>query len=136
LYIAGPNRFEEVPFVFDNTEGVGYAELAGIDPYKKLAGLMASMWSSFITTLDPNISGGMSVPLLIEYEIESSANCTDAMFLQLLGSNLSWPTYGSFLGQNYVFDATITSLAYVERDTWRVEAINYFTQNFVELFGR
>ena len=65
LSSAGSNHFKEVAFVFDNTDGVGYAELAGIDPfvnkpasYKKLAGLMASMWSSFISTLDPNISGG------------------------------------------------------------------------------
>jgi carboxylesterase type B len=67
--IAGSNHFKEVAFAFDNTDGVGYVELAGIDPfankpasYKKLAVLMASLWSSFICTLDPNISGGTSSP--------------------------------------------------------------------------
>ncbi|KAH6700606.1 lipase 2 [Leptodontidium sp. MPI-SDFR-AT-0119] len=116
LYSAGSNHFKEVAFVFDNTDGVGYVELAGTHPfankpasYKNLAGLMASMWSSFISTLDPNISGS---------------------------SHPSWPTYGNFSGQNYVFDANVTALAYVEEDIWRAEAINYFTQNFVELFGR
>jgi hypothetical protein len=50
LYSAGSNHFKEVAFVFDNTDGVGYIELAGIHPfankpasYKNLARLMASM---------------------------------------------------------------------------------------------
>ncbi|CZR67950.1 related to triacylglycerol lipase V precursor [Phialocephala subalpina] len=115
-YSSGSNHFKEVAFVFDNVDGVGYAELAGTDPfanksasYKDLAGLMAGMWGSFITTLDPNIDRG---------------------------PQLSWPVYGNYSGQNYVFDANVTNLAYVEEDTFRAEAINYFTRNFVELFGR
>jgi triacylglycerol lipase len=68
-YSSGSNHFKEVAFVMDNTDGVGYAELLGINPfankpanYKKLAGLMASIWSSFIYRLDPNIPGGMLFP--------------------------------------------------------------------------
>lgn len=48
----------------------------------------------------------------------------------------SWPVYKNSSGQNYVFDANVTSLGYAEPDTWRAEAINYFAENFVELFAR
>lgn len=140
-YSSGSNHFKEVAFVFDNVDGVGYAELAGVDPfanksasYKKLAGLMAGMWASFITTLDPNIGGGMffhlkSIPSLSE----NFANHPPPL---ILGSRPSWPIYGNYSGQNYVFDANVTTLVYVEKDVFRAEAINYFTQNFVKLFGR
>lgn len=58
------------------------------------------------------------------------------IILACLGPHPSWPVYGEYAGQNFVFDANVTGLAFVEEDTFRAEAINYFTQNFVELFGR
>jgi triacylglycerol lipase len=62
---SGSNHFKEVAFVMDNVQGVGYAELGGVNPfagkpesYKELAGRIAGMWASFVDTLDPNVAGG------------------------------------------------------------------------------
>ncbi|KAF8848511.1 alpha/beta-hydrolase [Acephala macrosclerotiorum] len=46
FYSSGLNYFKEVAFVFENVDG-----------YKEFVGLMAGMWASFITTLNPNIGG-------------------------------------------------------------------------------
>lgn len=62
--IDGATHFQEVAFVFDNTNGVGY--YAAPDPfgghqteaYFKLAELMSRSWVSFVHDLDPNNHGG------------------------------------------------------------------------------
>lgn len=51
-------------------------------------------------------------------------------------TSLEWPVYGTVDGQNYVFDANVTGLSYVEPDLFRAEAIQYWMDNFVTLFGR
>jgi carboxylesterase type B len=66
----GSNHFKEVAFVMDNVDGVGYPELGGYNPfegkpesYKKLAGLMSSMWINFVYGLDPNMGGMFTHPV-------------------------------------------------------------------------
>lgn len=63
---TGAGHFREVAFVFDDTSGVGYHNAVAVDPFAgepetlvQLAEMMARMWVSFITELDPNHSGGM-----------------------------------------------------------------------------
>jgi hypothetical protein len=48
----------------------------------------------------------------------------------------SWPVYRTIGPVNYVFDINVTGLGYLESDLFRAEAIEYFKENFVELFGR
>lgn len=62
---VGSTHFQEVAFVFDNLQGLGYPELLGVNPfqgqpgsYRELARLMTRMWASFIYSGDPNGSGG------------------------------------------------------------------------------
>lgn len=50
--------------------------------------------------------------------------------------SVEWPVYEVDQGKNYVFDANVTGLGYVEEDLYRVEPIKYFMDNFVGLFGR
>lgn len=46
-----------------------------------------------------------------------------------------WPTYGKE-GHNYVFDADVAGLGYVERDDWRSEGIELINRWNSELYNR
>jgi hypothetical protein len=46
------------------------------------------------------------------------------------------PPHGPVEGQNCVFDANVTGLSYVEPDLFRAEAMQYWMDNLVALFGR
>lgn len=106
---TGVTHFQEVAFVFDNTEGLGYNKEHGtINPfqdkpksYKQLAKLMSCSWASFIYDMDPN------------------------GFDTRHASAADWPTYSMDNPQNIVFDANVTSLAYTEPDTFRKEGIKW-----------
>jgi len=107
----GVTHFQEVAFVFANTDGEGYK----VTPFtsgaegiaqRDVAKLMSRMWVAFITTGDPNLSG---VP------------------------SASWPKYSLDAPANFIFDANVTS--YVEDDVFRAEAIAYFNKNW-KRFGR
>lgn len=59
---AGVGHGQEIAFMMNNIEGVGYVAQGGVDPfegkpesYKEVAKLMSSMWVSFIWGLNPNI---------------------------------------------------------------------------------
>ncbi|KAF7592703.1 hypothetical protein BBP40_012607 [Aspergillus hancockii] len=100
-YLSGAAHFEEVAFVFNNLEGLGYhygkpfARMP--ESYGHLSTLMASMWASFIHDLDPN-SG-------------------------IKDGEVRWQAYGADRPVDLVFDANVTS--YMEPDTWRKEGIEY-----------
>ncbi|KAI0477082.1 Alpha/Beta hydrolase protein [Xylariaceae sp. FL0804] len=106
---VGVTHFQEVAFVFDNTEGLGYnAEHETTNPfegkpqaYKDLAKLMSCSWASFIHDLDPNGFKG---------------RYADAE---------PWPAYSLDEPQNIVWDANRTELAYAEADVWRKEGIQW-----------
>jgi hypothetical protein len=48
----------------------------------------------------------------------------------------AWPVYSNDAPCNYVYDTNLTALAYLEPDTFRAEAIDYFNENFGTLLGR
>ena len=104
---AGVAHFQEVAFVFDNTNGYGY-EISGYpDPFEgmpesyfSLATLMSSSWASFIHDLDPN-----------------SFRANDTVAPQ-------WPVYDNADPKNFVLDANVTELAYLEPDTFRADSIS------------
>ena len=110
--IQGVGHFQEVAFVFDNTQGLGYdAEHGTINPftnrtkpYYELAELISKSWASFIYDLDPNSWTGR----------------------EGLGSGADlWPKYSLEQPQNIVFDANETALAVAEPDTFRAEGIRW-----------
>jgi len=106
---TGVTHFQEVAFVFDNTDGWGYdEEHSTVNPfldkprsYYDLAELMSKSWASFIYDLDPNGFQG-------RYEAAEP-----------------WPVYSLDDPRNIVWDANETSLGYAEPDTWREEGIRW-----------
>jgi hypothetical protein len=80
------------------------------------------MWISFVTDLNPNYHGitkdyhGSAIPEWPLY----AANSTDAL---------------DGYGVNYRFDQEEPSLAIVEKDTWRAEALAYLIDNSASIFG-
>lgn len=110
---SGSGHFQEVAFVFDNTNGIGYATNPFAnkpESFKALAKTMSRAWANFFVSLDPNGSSGVE--------------------------GLSWPAYdiryGGGVGQGIVFDET---KSYVEMDSWRAEGINWYIENALSVFG-
>ncbi|RDW91722.1 hypothetical protein BP5796_02887 [Coleophoma crateriformis] len=111
----GPAHFQEVAFVFDNTDGLGYASNpfgSGLDnstiaAYKDLAKLMSSSWVSFVHDLDPNQNG--------------------------IHGALNWPKYATQNPQHIVWAANGT---YIEYDNFRAEGMKYMAQIAKSEYGR
>ncbi|OCL12956.1 alpha/beta-hydrolase [Glonium stellatum] len=95
--IVGATHFQEVAFVFNNKNGVGYPPVA-VDPFEgepqayfDLSDMMSAAWVSFV-------HDGVPATWWPEYEAGGK-------------------------GQNYVFDANVTGLGYSEADKWRAAGI-------------
>ncbi|KAM5344315.1 hypothetical protein ACJ41O_012852 [Fusarium nematophilum] len=99
----GVGHSAELPFVFRNTEGVGYEDgnpFEGTPPsYKKLSKAMARMWVSFVNHLDPNVYGSKEIG--------------------------KWPSYQLGEPKNLVFAINSSGLGYLEPDTYRSEQLEY-----------
>lgn len=103
--VDGVMHFAEVAFVFDNTDGEGYA----VDPFEKrpksfkeLAGDMSRDWAAFVTDLEPRSwrsNGG--VPM--------------------------WPAYDVDEPKDFVWHAP--GIEYVEADTYRAEGMKIINEN-------
>ncbi|CAK7233418.1 hypothetical protein SCUCBS95973_008587 [Sporothrix curviconia] len=113
----GATHFQEVAFVFDNLDGLGYDKnpFATMPPsYAALAKAMSSSWVKFIVSLDPNGHG--------------SENGT--------GIGVSWPVYnattGGGAGHNMVWQA---EGSHVEPDTYRAEGIRWMIDHGLDVFG-
>ncbi|GAB7340076.1 hypothetical protein MBLNU457_6569t1 [Dothideomycetes sp. NU457] len=103
---AGVPHFQEVAFVFNNIQGVGYA----VDPfanksqsYIDLSNLMSKSWASFIYDTNPNNFTGRP------------------------GNVTAWPRYSVSNPMDIVWDANVTS--YAEPDTFRKEGIALINAN-------
>lgn len=62
---VGATHFQEVAFVFDNTDGIGYQNAVAENPFQgqpqtfyQLAKIMSHMWISFMVDTDPNYNSG------------------------------------------------------------------------------
>ncbi|KAI4740294.1 alpha/beta-hydrolase [Aureobasidium sp. EXF-12298] len=105
-YVA---HFQEVAFVFNNLNGIGYA----VDPFAnkssaftELSDFMSKSWVTFVHDLNPNGYAGKNSSLP------------------------NWPVYSVDAPQNMVFDANVTS--YAEPDTWRAEGMKLISDNNVQ----
>ncbi|KEF50996.1 uncharacterized protein A1O9_12950 [Exophiala aquamarina CBS 119918] len=110
----GSAHFDEVAFVFNNLDGLGYA----INPfqdqpqsYTDLSDLMTRMWVSFIHDGSPNQHG------VLDYE--------------------EWPIYdiqqNGGVGKDYFFTSTPKSS--IETDDWRIAGINYLNSLWKTVYG-
>jgi carboxylesterase type B len=87
-YLAGAVHFQEVAFVFYNTEGLGYPQNGGPNPLGGperesllvLAKQMCRMWISFVNYGDPNMHlGGKSIlqlPMRLLFTNHMISACT------------------------------------------------------------
>ncbi|RDW58416.1 hypothetical protein BP5796_12346 [Coleophoma crateriformis] len=105
----GATHFQEVAFVFNNKNGLGYPPVSE-DPFEgepqsyfELSDKMTTAWATFIHDGSP-------------------------------GS--FWPSYAVGNGTNFVFDANATGLGYVEPDTFRSAGISLINSWSSELYGR
>lgn len=116
-YTAGSTHFQEVAFVFYNTEGYGYPQnllpnpLGGVlrPQYLALAKIMTRMWIGFISTGNPNSALG---DVQAEY----------------------WPQYT--LQEPYIFFFSANETSHPIPDTYRGEAINYLMDIILARQGR
>ena len=100
--IYGVTHMEEIAFVFNNIDGLGYhygkpfdgAPQSSID----LSYAMASMWASFIHDLDPNSA--------------------------LNNSSVHWDVYNKHAPADLLLGANATG-THMEADTWRKDTIDY-----------
>ncbi|KAK4982812.1 hypothetical protein LTR66_009081 [Elasticomyces elasticus] len=102
----GVTHFQEVAFVFNNLQGLGYE----VNPfanksysYTQLSNLMSYSWASFVHDLDPNSWAGRDASIG------------------------AWPKYSVQDPMDFVFDANVTS--YAEADTYRAEGIKLINSN-------
>lgn len=101
-------HFQEVAFVFNNLNGLGYSTnpfLNKSESYTALSGLMSKSWASFVHDMDPNSFSGSS----------------------------GWPAYDTNNPMNIVWDANVTS--YAEADTYRAAGIRLLNDHW-GLFNR
>lgn len=100
-------HFQEVAFVFNNLQGLGYATnpfANKSESYTTLSDLMSKSWASFVYDLSPNGWTGRD------------ATVSD------------WPVYDVKDPKDFVWDANVTS--YVEPDTWRASGIKLLNDNW------
>lgn len=112
--IVGVTHFQEVAFVFNNLQGLGYA----VNPFEgepasfaALSKLMSCSWAAFVYDGNPNGHGQSGIP--------------------------EWPVYDNGIGgygQDFVFDANVTS--HPEPDTYRGAAIAYMNTLWKTQFGK
>ncbi|KAJ5538721.1 hypothetical protein N7494_008200 [Penicillium frequentans] len=109
--LSGATHFEEVAFVFNNVDGLGYhygKPFAGVpQSYYDLSSMMTSMWASFIHDLDPNPG--------------------------TVNASIHWNAYGLDSPVDLFLNANTTS--HMEADTWRKEPIDYLN-SVAEAFWR
>ena len=121
--IIGVAHFQEVAFVFDNTEGLGYAEnpfQGKPQEYFDLAELMSKMWASFIATGDPNGHGIKGAP---EWPVYSNGDGGKAA-----------SGFGGY-GKDMVLHANGTG-PFVEDDVYRATGIAALNSMWGSVFGR
>ncbi|KAK0744306.1 Alpha/Beta hydrolase protein [Apiosordaria backusii] len=112
-------HFQEIPYVFCNLDGVGYARNpfeGAPGSYKTLAKVMSNTWVRFFVSMDPTAgSGGWR---------------QDSRPVQ-------WPRYdpgeGGGVGRNIVWDAD--KVSYVEWDSFRAEGVNWMIENSLNALG-
>ncbi|KAI1862704.1 uncharacterized protein JN550_010041 [Neoarthrinium moseri] len=105
--IYGATHFQEVAFVFDNTQGLGYATNpfeGKPETFKELADLMSKMWVAFIHNSNPNL--------------ESTSS-----------QSVAWPLYSLDKPDNLVFDVNVTGLSYIATDDYRKANIAYLQKS-------
>ncbi|KAJ3543183.1 hypothetical protein NM208_g3702 [Fusarium decemcellulare] len=130
----GAAHFQEMPYVFGNTEGVGWAgDPFPSDPVQRqrhyaLADIMSQMWISFAVTRSPNFHRGMSSPTKLTIKHLEVALQPKLTLTIVPDFNITWPMYQEGNKQNMVFSVSLGS--HLQPDTWRIEALDMISQYF------
>jgi carboxylesterase type B len=106
---VGATHFQEVAFVFNNKGGIGYPPVS-LNPFD---GQPASYFA---------LSDKMSAAWV--------------NFVHDGNPGEFWPRYPISKGLNYVFDANVTGLGYVEADTWRKAGISLINKGNALIYSR
>lgn len=124
-YIQGSPHFQEVAFVFYNTEGLGYPQSGNPNPlggserekYLALALQMTRSWISFVNFGNPNrqLGGKWCSYEWRRYQLTNSTVKAE-----------HWPVYTLEEQRNFVFEQNVTS--HVEPDFYRAEGIQYMNR--------
>jgi carboxylesterase type B len=107
----GATHFEDMSYVFDNTQGLGFKDnpFAGLPPANfDLAHLMSGSWASFAYDLDVNAFEGR------------------------YPSAVKWPQYETGNPQDIVWDATVDGLTFTETDDYRKEGIKWINDHALD----
>jgi len=112
---SGIGHFNEVIYVFNNLEGVGYQSPVGTfqglsQGHKDLSTFMSRSWIGFFAHRDPNAFAGRPADVG------------------------AWPEYSLDKPEDFVFDANVTSHA--EPDTFRKEGIALINANAKGIYHR
>ncbi|OAA61265.1 Carboxylesterase, type B [Niveomyces insectorum RCEF 264] len=119
----GASHFQEVAFVFNNVDGLGYEENPFANKsaaYVTLSKTMSTAWLNFVTGLDPN----------------GKQDGSASSGLPLLGGSTLWPVYNATTeggaGHNIVWRV---NGSHVEPDTYRAEGISWMIDHGLDVFG-
>lgn len=125
-YLAGAVHFQEVAFVFYNTEGLGYPQNGGPNPLGGperesllvLAKQMCRMWISFVNYGDPNMHLGGKLILLLttDYSLLTTSPVPAEPWVPV---NADEPEY-------YYFQQNTTSSSFP--DAVRAEGVSYWEE--------
>lgn len=133
---AGATHGSEMPYVFHNGDGVWYdfnkTTMESIpNSYSHLSTIMSRMWVSFVTTLDPNYSGGKGPQPIFMISTQFRTRAELTVFLE----NVHWPRYNIDNPEITFFDNTVSNLSYVRSDVYRAEGIKYIGDHLASSFG-
>lgn len=109
----GATHFQEVAFVFDSVDGLGYATNPFANTtaaYPALAKQMSQSWVGFVNDLDPNENGIASINQWPAFQLEGGE------------------------GQNFVW--TVNGTSYPEVDSFRAEGIAFINEMAKKAYGR
>lgn len=108
---AGATHFQEVAFVFNNQLGTGYGY--------------------------PNVSQNPFEGMPESYfDLAEEMSAAWVSFVHDGTPGSYWPEYKGEIGKNWVFDANVTGLGYVEDDDWRKEGIDLINSWNDVVYGR
>jgi len=125
-YLTGAVHFQEVAFVFYNTEGLGYPQNGGPNPLGGperesllvLAKQMCRMWISFVNYGDPNMHLGGKLTILLELEV-------DLLTIVSVPAE-PWVAVDADEPEYYYFQQNTSSSSFP--DTVRAEGVSYWEE--------
>ncbi|KAI9154850.1 Lipase 2 [Paramyrothecium foliicola] len=123
----GATHFQEIVFVFNNVNGLGYGNAVSANPmegkpenFLKIADAMSKMWVSFFVKGDPNYNARKFILLKVHV-----TTVYQKLIHGLIGACAQWPEYSIDGPQNLVIDANATKILDIKPDDFRQKEIDF-----------